>query len=47
MAYAAKWAAAATSVAGTVAALVLWLDRGLGSANPRDNAVLIDMDPLP
>lgn len=50
VAYAAKWAAAATSVAGTMAALVLlvlWFDQNHGSANARDNVVMINMDPLP
>ncbi|MES2432362.1 MAG: TonB family protein [Pseudomonadota bacterium] len=50
LAYAAKWAAAATSVAGAMAALAmltLWLSQGLGNQNAIDSAVLIDMAPLP
>ncbi|MDZ4309065.1 MAG: energy transducer TonB [Cypionkella sp.] len=50
LAYAAKWAAAATSVAGAMAALVmltLWLNQGGGSQNGPDTAVMIDMAPLP
>ncbi|WP_426034996.1 hypothetical protein [Cypionkella sp. TWP1-2-1b2] len=50
VAYAAKWAAAATSVAGTMAALVLlvlWLDQGPGRANARNNAARAASPPPP
>lgn len=50
IAYAAKWAAAAGSVAAAMAVmatLALWLDQGIGSQNAPDTAILIDMPPLP
>ncbi|MDB5665138.1 energy transducer TonB [Cypionkella sp.] len=48
--YAAKWAAAAVSVAGVMTAavwLTLWINNTVGSNTDIENAVLIDMAPLP